>query len=101
MLPRSAPWICEVFCRLLDNTPQPGRHKGVVAGVQDLRSDRQPEFTQLDLEMAFMDQEAVLALTERLMATVFREVPPPPAPPRPPWHPPPLFPPSSLDNIRV
>lgn len=42
--------------------------------VQDLRSDRQPEFTQLDMEMAFMDQAAIMALTERLIAAVFREV---------------------------
>jgi tRNA synthetases class II (D, K and N) len=41
---------------------------------QDLRSDRQPEFTQLDMEMAFMDQAAIVQLTERLIAAVFREV---------------------------
>ena len=41
---------------------------------QDLRSDRQPEFTQLDMEMAFMDQADIVALTERLIAAVFREV---------------------------
>lgn len=40
---------------------------------QDLRSDRQPEFTQLDMELAFMDQAAIIGLTERLMAAVFRE----------------------------
>lgn len=56
--------------------------------AQDLRSDRQPEFTQLDLEMAFMDQDAVLALSERLIAAVFREVPPSrPHPPPLPAHP--------------
>ena len=42
--------------------------------LQDLRSDRQPEFTQLDMEMAFMDQADIVALTERLIAAVFREV---------------------------
>lgn len=41
---------------------------------EDLRADRQPEFTQLDMEMAFMDQDAVMTLTERLIAAVFAEV---------------------------
>lgn len=41
---------------------------------QDLRSDRQPEFTQLDMEMAFMDQAAIVSLTERLVAAVYRQV---------------------------
>jgi aspartyl-tRNA synthetase len=41
---------------------------------EDLRADRQPEFTQLDLEMAFMDQDAIISLTEGLLSTLFREV---------------------------
>ncbi|GAX76683.1 hypothetical protein CEUSTIGMA_g4129.t1 [Chlamydomonas eustigma] len=41
---------------------------------EDLRADRQPEFTQLDLEMAFMDAPAIQELMEGLVRTVFKEV---------------------------
>jgi aspartyl-tRNA synthetase len=41
---------------------------------EDLRADRQPEFTQLDVETSFMDEDAITALMEKMVRELFREV---------------------------
>ena len=41
---------------------------------EDLRQDRQPEFTQIDLEMSFLDQDQILTIMEGFLKRVFKEI---------------------------
>lgn len=70
----------------LNQSPQQYKQILMVAGIEryyslarcfrdeDLRADRQPEFTQVDLEMSFIDREDIYKLVEELLAKIWKDI---------------------------